>query len=793
MATTLASFFGREDSTLPDQPNGWVWDNAVTGASITIRQAYERYVLGATLPPEVQYQRYYDATAAIFQYEGYTEKEIKWWFLRTGQGPKCYRQYGVGGLCGLPPYDVWYSWYIKQQPAYEGGCFYVWADRRNNDCYLMGSQPLYPPPGYRMPGIPCNTAGNRFNVETDQSAALYAWLTGTGPWFMPDLPEMWGDPSSFAFSLELMLAWDAVGVIGAGFCSDLEVDESAGLLHPVPLAFTVFKKSHVDACARAMASGGACQYPIRGLPIGIMAYLDKLTDKQWPTFFEGKVREYMAHANLGNFTDAGIAARAWPLALADTLRHFNITDASLWSFQQKIDDVATKLSPKPRKRGATILVGGGEFGQIFFMVVVMFITWGVASAVGAIIAEAVAAAEAAAIAEAAAAAEAALAAGETVAVVEQTIALGEVIDTAKQVQTVYNVVNELQADNPNLLSIASGLLKISGSLDIFGSDVAGVAEYDYGYDVIEPVGVGGEQFAFDYSGDGLTALDPIEIADLTNTMTVDALNAAIPEYDFSGVDFAGEATGNMQAAVDTVVANLDQYAGDPNALYAAIEDAAAGVTDSNAEFALAVIDETVAADIETTLNDAMAVNADVAATTDVGPLTVDQLDMTALDEGWDTNETTGITYDEAASEGLAEQVMAVEAASEITIEDAQKLLDAGAKIAAVVAPIVIAPPSPPPREPAPAPIVAAPAPTQPLPGSVATVTYEPVYSIDAPALDPLMQIQTLTAGFGPIATDEPIAPDGKKGFNLWWLLPLGLLALPLNDKRRTHKRGRKRT
>jgi hypothetical protein len=761
MAMTMASFFGREDSTLPDQPNGWVWDDLITGANITIRQAYERYVMGATLPPEVQYQRYFDATAAIFRYEGYSEKEIKWWFLRTGQGPKCYRQYSVGGACGLPPYDVWYHWYLMKQPPVPGdaGCFYVWADRRNADCYLQPSFAMYPPPGYRMPGVPCNTAGKRFDSTNDPraiSGAFYSWMSGVGPWVFDDLPELWGDSSTFAFSRENMGAFDATGVVGAGFCSDLEVDESAGLLHPVPLAYTVFHPSSMKVSFGPIPA-------IRGLPIGAMAMLDQTTNKQWPDYFQSRLDAYLRSG------DWRTQYMAWPFALRDTLANFGVQNAALVNLSSKLIEAGNKgLTSYQRKRGPTNLMAG-KYANVITMVIISFITMGVATAAMALVAEALVAAEVATAAEIAAVAE-----------------------TAQEVQTVYSVVTELQSDNPNLLSLAGDLLSLNDSLGLIGADVGGATAYDYSFDALEPIAVGGDQLAFDYGGENLVPFELGEASDLTGSMMTDALNEIDVDTNYSGVDFAGVAATDMQSAVENIAATLDQYAGDPNALYAAIETEAVAVMDHLTDVATTVVDEVVAAEQDAVIADILADNAECAAQCDMGALTVDELDMDMLDEGWTVEETTGMDYQQAVEDATPQLEQAVETASVPTLEEIAQVVKVAEQIAAVVEPVVVAPPPPPPPPPAPAQIVAAPAPTQPLPGPVATVTYEPVYSIDAPALDPLMQIQTLTAGFGPIATDEPIAPDGKKGFNLWWLLPLGLLALPLNDKRRTHKRGRKR-
>src|SRR3989337_2153851 len=327
----------REDSTLPDQPNGWLIDSTDLARSITFRQAYERYVLGATKPPEAQFQRHYDATKEVFIREGYSEKETKWWFLRTGQGPKCYRQYSVGGEGGLPPYEVWFKHYFKRTPDSSGvGCFYVWADRRNNDCYMMQAWPIYPPPGYRMPGIPCNATGKSVDVSqkpytgsTVEENQFWAWLGGAGPWPFPDLPAMWGDSNSASFSFGYFGAFDATGIIGAGFCSDVEAEETAGLLHPVPLAYTVFYPSSVRVSFGPVPA-------IRGLPIGAMAMLDRETGKQWPDYFETRVRSYLAS------TDWRTEYQAWPFALRDTLAQFGVKNTTLLSLSSKSLEAALR-------------------------------------------------------------------------------------------------------------------------------------------------------------------------------------------------------------------------------------------------------------------------------------------------------------------------------------------------------------------------------------------------------------------------------------------------------------------
>jgi hypothetical protein len=703
-----------------------------------LRWFYDYYIGGSTLPPQEQWIRHYNAGKAVYTAEGYNEQEIKWWFLRTGQGPKCFEQYGVGGPCGLPPYEVWRGWYFKPYVSpYGSGLF--------GDNFVRTLN-MYPPPGYSMPGVPCNTTGKFIgptHVTTGStSPAWYQWLAG-GPWPYPDLPEMSGDP--FVWPVSKEAGWEGLGteVIGVyggslAFCND----GTEGKLHATPLAFLVF-----------LPNKAKLQKQIRGLPIAVMAMLDKYTNKQWWPYFDAQVRNYLSGAS----GYMGIL-QAWPWALRDTLNNFGVTDAGLWSLQSKFEETQNKFwQSQQKQKGMTILMGGGV-GEVVTMAVISFITWGVASAAGALIAEAL----------------------EGVAVGGLEVA--EIQQYAKTAQTVYNLGKQITSDDPNLLSIASGLLSLSGQLDLGGVEPG----YDAGD--WEPVTVGGDQLTwdFDYPGfefgleslnlDGAT--DVISLAMEDSLYDIDLDTSWIEQFDFASI-----ATEDLTSAVDYIVANLDQFSGDPGALFDEIESLASGFTEGLTDDVLATIDDLTSEDFDFSVDSIMADDAALASAFNFGTLDVTALDMSMLSDGWDaTISGIGDFFDAATDFGLELMQEAGDLLSELSIDDVKKFVDFANQVQSVFQTSAALPPPPPPKPPPTAPVVTAPAPEQPPPGPVATVTGDVLEPIDAFA--PYTGIQTTRAGFG------PVAPDGEKGFNWWWLLPLGMLAVPKKSARRVKRKAR---
>jgi hypothetical protein len=673
-----------------------------------------------------QWENFFNVAVTKYRTWGYSDNEIRWWMLRTGQGPQCFRQFPGVGLGALPPYEIWRDWHFAR--AYTTG---IYVAVLNNMQQFVACYTNYAPPGYVEPYLAVEAEHiadidtNSIYTSSDQTAIFQYWFQAFVMQKTPTVSQTLGPQ---------VAAWSDTAC------------ESGGFVHAVPPNWLI-----LDPTVQYGAESGMCYGP-NGLPIAVMFVLDKLTDRQWAQYFNERLD---AHS----FTvESNWRGPPWPMALSDTLTHFGITDSRLWGLQQKIYNASVAIHSSCLQKSG-IQIYGGVVGQILTMICLAVISAGVLAAIAAAV-------EAAAVEAAVAAAAAGEEAGFAVELVSMA---GDIQETVKIAQTSYKLFSQVTADDPNLLAIGASLISIGDSTglgDLLVADVIDTSSFDF-------AGVEGVDFD---AGESLATLD-IQDAEILMTDTfTQAIDDIAVEFElnssltFDTVLFSGSVGDILGSAVESVVANLDQF-NSAEELWAAMADAAESVVPQTVEAAVEAVDDGIGASIDEVLID----NAVLANAEDFGSLTVDELDQVEFEQGIES-----VSYDQQVVEELPLAEFTV------TETDLEQIVSIAAKIEPLLvqsAVVSVSPPTPSPLPPtSPAQIVEAPAPEQPLPGPVATVTYPPEM---AALIDTQEGIPLVSAGFG------PVAPDAEKGFNLWWLLPLGLLAIPMSEKRSARRRKRK--
>ena len=725
----------------PPLTAGYIWYDesykSSGGAVIGLRWGYDKYVATKALPPEQQWQQYLAIVMPKLRAAGYSDPEIKWWLARTGQGPRCFKQFKIGPG-GLPPYTVWRDWYFCYTQGYYGTLYYP-------------TMPLYPPPGYIMPPFTTPGDGSKFNWNTWQwpnplpggfTYPLYA-VVGTVEWVFDAFPS-----TTF------------------GFC----YDDNPGALHAVPLAFTVFDINDVQATKAFI-----------GLPIAMMRRLDQLTSGAWWTYMDDRIRYYLALPASAGIPYAN--ARAWPLAIKDTLAHFGLNEPAIADLAQKMDDGVIKTYENINRRPKFVnMMGDDVLAQVVTMVVIAGITMGVASAVGVAIGAAV---DAAAAAEASAlAAEVGVEVGIESSLVLQGITAADVMQIVSAGKTVYGLVQNIQSDNPNLLGIAGGVLSLANTFGLtdlmadewfnsFGVSASNVAtpgnlesflDPGYGYDIGMAAQVG--------------AIDISEGSFLLGNISTDVLSTVAPDAAWDYAGFADVAWGDMSEYADSITQSLlSGEISTPEELLASIQGAA-GETSANLTDAMDVaLEDYNFAELQDVTSGILADDLAMAAATDFGDLSAASFDLDMADAGWAGDLDFQNALDSA--ESVISDV--IDFASEISLEDALKYAQMAQSLYSVVTADNAVTAAPKPAGTPTAAQIVSPAPA-PAPTEVATAA--PI----ATDLTTTVPVDT----FAPV--EASVAPGEILASNWGWLWALAGIAivLPERKKRRVRRRRKAR-
>lgn len=671
----------------------------------------EQVALGM-LPVQQQWENFFNITYNYYAKWGYTYQEVRWWMLRTGQGPQCFRQFPGVGPGALPPYEVWRDWHFTQSMTtgipnlMSQGDWSAWIPCTKGCA----------PPGYHEPYLPdWSPDGNVCDPQDSTQWANMLWY-GTSPsWTYFYNAILLGIPPPVG-NYYATSTWSDAACAGGGF------------VHAVPPCWRI-----LNPTIKLGKESGNCYGPM-GLPIAVMFVLDKLTSKQWAHYFNDRLDAIEAAGDL--------SVSPYATALRDTLNNFGIGDASLWSLQGKMENAYRSAYNSCRAKGG-IQFWGGQFGQILSMIALAVIAQGVMAAISAAIAEA--AAEAAALAAAT---------GETSTFAELAATLPDIENAVKIAQTGYKLYSQITSDDPNLLGIASSLVSLGNSTGLSDAlvplDVVDTSSFDF-------AGFTDVDFS---AGESLAMLDLQDAEALTTGAVSDAIAGMATDLGIDTVTLdaagLGEAvSGNFQDAIDAIVNNLDQYADNPEALWAAMQDAAQGVAPQITDDAIAFIDDNV----DLSIDEIMSEDVALANSQDFGPLTVDQLDQTEFMDGIDD-----VPYDTQIAQEEAFEQAASASISELSDVDLSQILKIGAQIESLLHSATVTPPPPPPPAPAPSPTVT----PSPTPSTGGTLTQPPsLPPVRPPSPSPI----TFTPGTtGTVAPGETPATGGLSP--LWMLLTI---------------------
>lgn len=694
MTTTFPIFWGAGYFFWENEPGFYNFTQS-SGTLRPLRQIWADMVETSMLPPEQQWEKYYNFAKQQFLSWGYSEKEVRWWFLRTGQGPQCFKQFPGVGPGSLPPYEVWRDWHFFYGVNSGNAAFFQQAatvDARYAYGMVVNTSIGTSPPGYIEPMLPNYDAATQSAIEAATASGTNLYDTGN-----PLIAAWWN-----WFNVQIVQRAVSYGSIGTAWSDELCA--GGNFVHVVPPAFLVLNP---------YSDPVSCSGPI-GLPIGVMFMLDKLTGKQWARYFNERLT---AHAG----DDFGV----WPKALAETLSAYGIGDQRLWDLQAKLLQ-ANESRYKICHQKSSVVFWGGQIGMILSMIVISVIAAGVVSAI--------------ALAVEAASFEAAAALTLPTEPVTGYITAGEVEALAKTAQTVYSLGKQVMLDDPNLFSIAGSLVSLGNTAGV--GDAFAVAAEATTFDA-------GTFANLDFQmGEMIVPLDIADAGAITNAafsdfvagMNADPVFAGPTGWDEAG--FIAAFDGTLDSSIAGIVDNIDLYAGDPAALLAEIERVAIESTDQIIADAAASVDDGVVVMVEEIIADGVAI-ADVE---DFGPLTLDQLDEQMFFDGIDAG-----TY-EAQETALLEQVesAASAAASQLSTAEIQALLKIGATIEGFLqssAPIAAPAPAPAPA------VTAAPAPgtvltiaptTPPAPSAISPVTIAPgVAPAPAPGEAPIAGLSPL--------------------------------------------------
>lgn len=685
---------------------------------------YNANVKKFSLPPEAQWQAHLAILLPQLRGAGYSDAEIKWWLARTGQGPRCFKQYKIG-VGGIPPYDVWRDWYFCMDNQWGIG--------------IQALLPMYPPPGYIMPPFTTPGDGSVFNWQTWQmNQPLPGGLTF--------------DVSGFVWDL----TWSAMDAFPKGtpaFC----YDGTEGMLHAVPLAWEILDQRVIEG-----------QRFVRGLPIAVMRMLDDKSGGAWWTYFDQQVHAYLASPSM---------MFAWPYALRDTLNKFGISDAGVWGLQQKMEQLATKLSTPPPKAKFVNMMGDDAIAQIITMVAMSAITMGIGAAIGVAVSAAVdamAAAEASAVAS-----QVGVEVGIESSLATQGLTGADLMNVAKMAQTAYKVIGQIQSDNPNLLGILGGVTSIANGLgagDLFTDLTSGWNPAGGGIDF--GGSWGDDTFGVDF-GTELAALDFQQAAPITggllNELATESTGGA---WDYAGFD--NIVWDEYASATDALVANLSQYADDPDGMLQAIYDYADQANANIADEMGAALDDFTAVDLDDATAGVFSSDAALAQSLDFGNGTASTLDTSMLEDGW----TNDATY-EGISAGV-DSTIANLSLPELSLGQVSQLLNAAAGIAAMTQQN-----SPPLTQPKPPPA------PPPVTQTVVTAAPAPEVTMDVPTtpLLPGDYLEPPAPSIEDAGVVQASLASGLAGVSNWlWALLVGVaIVLPEEKKRRVRRRrkGRK--